>query len=79
MRSARSIALPRPRQVPQVLQHRAQVADADGHGGMVGAVGGLVDAQRALELRPRPRQVPQVVQHLPRLLTSVATLGWSGP
>ena len=35
--------------------------------------------QRPLERRPRPGQVPQVLQHIPRLLTRMATLGWSGP
>ena len=58
------VGLPRPRQVAQLLQHRAQVVDQRGHVGMLGAQDRLVNVQRSLVGLPRPRQVgdlPQVV------------------
>jgi len=52
-----------PRQIPQVLEHAAEV-DADGSDrGMVRVVGRLTHGQRPLELAAGPRQIPKASEH----------------
>ena len=50
-------------EVAQVLQHAAQVVDADGDGGVVGAVGALVDGQGALTGGAGSGEVAEGLKH----------------
>ena len=62
MASARSCSARAARQIPQVPQDQGQVVQARGDVGVIRAVGGLVDGQRAFLQRPGLRRIPQVPQ-----------------
>ena len=72
---ARVLAAAGPLRLPQVPQDQGQVVQGGGDVGVVRAVGGLGDGQRAFLQRPGPLRLPQVPQDQGQVVQASGDVG----